>query len=68
MSLVLEELYRPAQSPELNPICDELEWRLRGRPSLPISVADATNSLLDEGAIILAETLQNLLENDIKTY
>ncbi|KAK3532820.1 hypothetical protein QTP86_032105 [Hemibagrus guttatus] len=47
----VEELDCPAQSPDLNPIehlWDELERRLRARPSRPISVPDLTNALLEE--------------------
>ncbi|KAK3570621.1 hypothetical protein QTP86_023816, partial [Hemibagrus guttatus] len=47
----VEELDCPAQSPDLNPIehlWDELEWRLRARPSRPTSVPDLTNVLLEE--------------------
>jgi len=46
-----EELHWPAQSPNFNPIedlWDELEWRLRARPSCPTSVPDLTNALLKE--------------------
>ncbi|KAK3532248.1 hypothetical protein QTP86_009726 [Hemibagrus guttatus] len=47
----VEELDWPAQSPDLNPIehlWDELERRLRARPSRPTSVPDLTNALLEE--------------------
>ncbi|KAK3562215.1 hypothetical protein QTP86_030348, partial [Hemibagrus guttatus] len=46
----VEELDWPARSPDLNPIehlWDELEWRLRARPSRPTSVPDLTNALLE---------------------
>ena len=42
----MEELDWPAQSPDFNPIehlWDELERRLRARPSRPQSVPDLTN-------------------------
>ena len=41
----VDELDWPAQSPDLNLIeyfCDELEWRLRVRPSRPTSLCDLT--------------------------
>ncbi|KAI4873374.1 hypothetical protein NFI96_004535 [Prochilodus magdalenae] len=47
----VEELDWPAQSPDLHPIehlWDGLERRLRARPSLPTSVSDLTNVLLEE--------------------
>ncbi|KAK3511606.1 hypothetical protein QTP70_011542 [Hemibagrus guttatus] len=47
----VEELDWPAQSPDLNAIehlWDELERRLRARPSRPTSVPDLTNALLEE--------------------
>lgn len=62
----VEELDWPAQSPELNPIeqlWDELERRLRARPSRPTSVPDLTNELLEEWAKIPINTLLNLEES-----
>ena len=55
----VEELDWPAQSPDLNPIehlWDELEWRLRARPSGPTSVPDLTNALLEEWSKIPINT------------
>ncbi|KAK3535289.1 hypothetical protein QTP70_007432 [Hemibagrus guttatus] len=62
----VEELDWPAQSPDLNPIehlWDELEWRLRARPSRPTSVPDLTNVLLEERSKIPINTLLNLVES-----
>ncbi len=62
----VEELDWPAQSPDLNPIehlWDELERRLRARPSRPTSVSDLTNALLEEWSKIPINTLLNLVEN-----
>ncbi|KAK3566199.1 hypothetical protein QTP86_028908, partial [Hemibagrus guttatus] len=62
----VEELDWPAQSPDLNPIehlWDELERRLRARPSRPTSVPDLTNVLLEERSKIPINTLLNLVEN-----
>ena len=56
----------PAQSPDLNPIehlWDELEQRLRARPSHPTSVRDLTNALLEEWSKIPLSTLLNLMES-----
>ncbi|KAK3553746.1 hypothetical protein QTP70_007607 [Hemibagrus guttatus] len=62
----VEELARPAQSPDLNPIehlWDELERRLRARPSCPTSAPDLTNVLLEERSNIPINTLLNLVES-----
>ena len=59
----VEELDWPAQSPDLNPIehlWDELERRLRARPSRLTSVSDLTNALLEEWSKIPINTLLNL--------
>ena len=45
----VEELDRPAQSPDLNPVghlCDELEHRLRAKPNCPRSAPNLTNALM----------------------
>ncbi|KAK3562531.1 hypothetical protein QTP86_000548 [Hemibagrus guttatus] len=55
-----------SQSPDLNPIehlWDELERRLRARPSHPTSVPDLTNVLLEERSEIPINTLLNLVES-----
>ena len=62
----VKEIDRPTQSPDLNPIKhlrDELQRRLRARPSRPTSVSDLTNNLLSEWAEIPTDTLQNLVES-----
>ena len=62
----VEELDWPAQSPDLNPIehlWDELERRLRARPSRPTSVPDLTNARLEEWSKIPINTLLNLVES-----
>ncbi|KAK3509537.1 hypothetical protein QTP70_001254, partial [Hemibagrus guttatus] len=62
----VEELDCPAQCPDLNPIqhlWDELERRLRARPSRPTSVPDLTNSLVEERSKIPINTLLNLVES-----
>ncbi|KAI4904762.1 hypothetical protein NFI96_026717, partial [Prochilodus magdalenae] len=61
----VEELDRPAQSPDLHPIehlWDGLEWRLRARPSRPTSVSDLTNVLLEEWSEIPITTFLTLVE------
>lgn len=61
----VNELDWPAQSPDLNPIenlWDELEQRLRARPS-PKSASDLTNALLEEWSKIPLDTLLNLVDN-----
>ncbi|KAK3538120.1 hypothetical protein QTP70_030160 [Hemibagrus guttatus] len=55
-----------SQSPDLNlieHIWDELERRLRARPSHPTSVPDLTNVLLEERSEIPINTLLNLVES-----
>lgn len=62
----VDELYWPAQSPDLNPIqplWDELERRMRARPSRPTSVCDLTNALLEEWSKIPMNTLLNLVDS-----
>ena len=62
----VDELERPAQSPDINPIehlWDELEWRLRARPPCPTSVCDLTNAPLEEWSKIPINTLLNLVES-----
>ena len=60
----VEDFDCSAQSPDLNPIehfWDELERRLQARPSLPTSVSDLTNVLLEEWSKIPINTLLNLV-------
>ena len=62
----MEELDWPAQSLGLIPmehLFDELERRLRARPSRPTSVPDLTNALLEEWSNISIDTLLNLVES-----
>uniref|UniRef100_A0A3P8VX90 Tc1-like transposase DDE domain-containing protein n=1 Tax=Cynoglossus semilaevis TaxID=244447 RepID=A0A3P8VX90_CYNSE len=62
----VDELDWPAQSPDLNPIehlWDELERRLRARPSRPTSVCDLTNALLEEWSKIPINTLLYLVDS-----
>ena len=62
----VEELDRPAQSPDLNPIehlWDELERRLRARPNCPPSVPDLTDALVAEWKQIPAAMFQHLVES-----
>ncbi|MCJ8729091.1 hypothetical protein PDJAM_G00011980 [Pangasius djambal] len=62
----VDELDWPAQSPDLNTIehlWDELERRLRARPSRPTSVCDLTNALLEEWSKIPINTLLNLVDS-----
>ncbi|MCJ8736326.1 hypothetical protein PDJAM_G00258380 [Pangasius djambal] len=62
----VDELDWPAQSPDLNPIehlWDELERRLRARPSRPTSVCDLTKALLEEWSKIPINTLLNLVDS-----
>lgn len=51
------------QWPDLNPseqLLDELEHRLRARPSCPTAVPDFTNALLTEGTQIPTDMIQNV--------
>ena len=62
----VDELDWPALSPDLDPIehlWDELQRRLRARPSCPTSVSDLTNVFLEEWAKIPINTLLNLVES-----
>ena len=66
VEISVEELDWPAQSPDLNPIehlWDELERRLRARPSHPTSVSDLTNVLVAEWKQVPAATFQHLVES-----
>ena len=62
----VDSLDWPTQSLDLNPIehcLDELERRLRARPSCPTSVCDLTNAFLEEWSKIPLNTLLNLVES-----
>ncbi|KAI4898858.1 hypothetical protein NFI96_004520 [Prochilodus magdalenae] len=62
----VEELDWPAQSPALHPIehlWDELERRLRARPSHPTSVSDLTSAILEEWSKIPVTTFLTLVES-----
>ncbi|KAI4881882.1 hypothetical protein NFI96_013958 [Prochilodus magdalenae] len=62
------ELDWPALSPDLHPIehlWDELEWRLRARPSRPTSGSDLTNALLEEWSRI-PTTLWEAFSDELK--
>ncbi|KAL0151306.1 hypothetical protein M9458_053497 [Cirrhinus mrigala] len=62
----VDELDWPTQSPDLNPIehlWDELERRLKARPSRPTSVCDLTNALLEEWSKIPINTLLNFVDS-----
>ena len=62
----VDELDWPAQSPDLNLIehlWDELEQRLRARPSHPTSVCDLANTLLEEWSKFPISTLLSLIES-----
>ena len=61
----MEELDWPAQRPDLNPIeqlWDELESRLRARPTPPSSVPDLTNALVAEWKQVPAAMFLHLVE------
>ena len=62
----MEDLYCPAQSPDLNPtkhLWDELERRLQARPNRPTSVPDLTNALVAEWKQVPAAMFQHLVES-----
>jgi hypothetical protein len=62
----VEELGRPAQSPDLNPIkhlWDDLECRLRARPNRKTSVPVLTNALVAEWKQVPTAMFQNLVES-----
>ena len=62
----VDELDWPAQSSDLNPtehLWDELEQRLRARPSHPTVVCDLINALMEERSKISINTLPNLVES-----
>ena len=65
----VDEFDWPVQSPDLNLIeylWDELERRLRTRPSCPTSVCDLTNALLEHWSKIPLKTLLNFVESPPK--
>ena len=62
----VEELDWPAQSLDLNPIehlWDQLERRLRDRPSRPTSVPDLKNAHVEEWSNIPIDTILNLVHS-----
>ena len=64
--LSVEDLDMSAQGPDLKPtehLRDELEWRLRARPSCATSLPNPINVLQNEWAQIPTETLQKLVES-----
>lgn len=66
MSLVWKNLIGPKLGPDLNPVeelWEELDWRLRAKPSHPTAVSDLTDALLDKWATTPTYTLQNLPES-----
>ena len=66
LSIAVEELDWPAQSPELNPIkhlWDELERRLRARCNRPTSVPNLTNALVAEWKQVPSAMFQPLVES-----
>jgi transposase len=61
----VEQLFWPAQSPDLNLIehlWDELKCRLRVRSNRPTSVPDLTNALVAEWKQVPAALFQHLVE------
>ena len=48
---------------QIEHLWDELEWRLRARPSRLTSVCDLTNALLEEWSKIPINSLVNLVES-----
>ena len=62
----VEDLYYPAQRPDLNSIehlWDELERRLLARPNHPTSEPDLTNALVAEWKQVPAAMFQHLVES-----
>jgi hypothetical protein len=62
----VEELDRPAQSLDLNPIkhrWDELECRLRARPNRPTSVPDVINGLVAKWKQVPSAMFIHLVES-----
>ena len=66
LSIGVEELDWPSQSPDLNHmehLWDELERRLRARPNRPTSVPNLTNALVAEWKKVPAAMFQHLVES-----